>query len=72
MVIKFTHIYTPFLPSSMFITLYLPYSELKFAIKLEIKLFMCTLTGEVKSVGEIPPPINCAACVEVAVPGPTL
>ena len=33
---------------------------------------MYILTGEVKSVGEIPPPINCAACVEVAVPVPTL
>ncbi|PSN35426.1 hypothetical protein C0J52_13197 [Blattella germanica] len=28
--------------------------------------------GEVNSVGEIPPPISCAAWVEVAVPGPTL
>lgn len=66
---KSTRIYISFFPCSIFTTL-------QFTIKLHIQaylsLLMCILTGEVNSVGEIPPPINWAACVDVAVPGPTL
>lgn len=64
MAVKSTHIHMLLIPCSIFIIPYLPYPKLS--------LLMCTLTDEVKSVGEIPPPINCAACVDVAVPGPTL
>jgi hypothetical protein len=70
--VELIHISISFTPSSRFITLPLTHHELKGAIKSHIMFLMHILTGEVKSVGEIPPPINCAACVEVAVPEPTL
>lgn len=49
-----------------FTTAFFYFSELSYIRWLcQCKLL---LTGEVKSVGEIPPPISWASCVEVAVP----